>query len=273
MPRVLIVEDELGYAINLMRALSGFGAHPQERLLEVDMTPDPKAAHEHANRDDIDIYIVDLKFKDETDPFFENPKIGRDLIEKILEKTNAGLIVHSSLQADENAAAFMMLGADDYIQKMSREGGVSETREGAYIKVRDRALHEIIKAKVLAVWRRVQLTRPNTSQDFAHTSCTFLIGDWNFTVGKRELVNAKGQRIRVSATEHNLLRYLCIVKDHEIDIETFNLEILGRAPSERDRRVDNYIHRIRSRLGPSLELVSNRNGKYRLLMVTEVGGT
>jgi DNA-binding response OmpR family regulator len=267
-PKILIVEDELRYGINLMRALTDFSSSPYR--LDVDITPDPKVAYRHADLDDIDIYIVDLKLRDEESPFFENREIGNDLIEKILKKTNAGLIIHSSLEADENAASYMMLGADDYIQKASRKGGSKEIREGSRILIKEKALHEIIMAKVIAVWRRVQQTRPDEATNFAHTNRTFLIGDWKFIVGNRELVNLKGQKIRVTPTEHALLKYLSVVKTHEIDIETFNLEILGRSSSERDRRVDNYVYRIRTRLGPSVELVSNRERKYRLLTVVEL---
>jgi DNA-binding response OmpR family regulator len=267
-PNVLIVEDELRYGIDLMRALTDYKSSPYR--LHVDMTPDPKVAHRHADLDNIDIYIVDLKLRDEKNPFFENQEIGNAIIEKILQKTNAGLIIHSTLEADENAPAYMMLGADDYIQKASRKGGSKEIREGSRTLVKEKALHEIMKAKVIAVWRRVQQVRPDEIRKFAHTNRTFLIGDWKFIVGNRELVDSKGQKIRVTPTEHALLKYLSVVKNHEIDVETFNLEILGRSYPERERRVDNYVYRIRTRLGPSVALVSNREKKYRLLTVQEV---
>ncbi|HEY5380297.1 MAG TPA: hypothetical protein VIJ78_12280 [Pseudolabrys sp.] len=271
MPRVLIVEDELGYAVELMSALRISTTPTQTMRFEVDITAEPMVAIEHARRDDIDIYIVDLKFKDPENPSIENPEIGKALIKEILEATNAGLIVHSTMPADEYAVEFMLLGADDYIEKMSREGGAREVREGKHLKDKQLALHEILRAKVLAVWRRVQLTRPSQFENIAHNGRLFLIGDWYFLIGSRELKNKKNETIRISPTEHALLRYLCAVQGHEIDVETFNLEILGRSPSEREKRVDNYIFRIRNRLGPSVQLTSNRAGKYRLLTVKELG--
>lgn len=270
MPRVLIVEDELRYAVNLMKALTEPSPLSSNVRLDVEITPDPKVASEHAKRDDIDIYIVDLKFKDEKITSGENPEIGRRLIKKILEKTNAGLIVHSSMPADQNAASFMTLGADDYIEKMSRAGGVKEVREGKRVRIEEQALHEIIKAKIIAVWRRVQLTRPSQFKGFAHAGRKFMVGNWQFTIGRRELVNDKAEKIRLSATEHALLRHLCVVQDHEIDIDTFNLEVLGRSPSERTKRIDNYIYRIRNRLGPSVQLVSSRDKKYKLITAREL---
>ena len=269
-PRILIVEDDLRYAVALMRVLRESDPTFPAVRFEVDITPDPLVAIEHADKDDTDIYIVDLKFPDEKSPLVGDQNIGKELVQKILERTNAGLIVHSSMPAEENAAQMLVLGADDYIQKASREGGTREVREGNLVKIEELGLQEIIKAKVLAVWRRVQLTRPAQFRDIAHTDRMFSIGAWRFRIGSRDLENDKGERIRISATEHALLRYLCTVESHEVDAETVNLEILGRPPSERYKRVDNYIYRLRNRLGPSVQLISTRDGAYKLLTLKEL---
>jgi DNA-binding response OmpR family regulator len=269
-PRVLIVEDDLRYGVELMRALREIKPSLPTVRFEVDITPDPAVALAHATQDNTDIYIVDLKFPSAASPLIGDSDVGKSLIAKILERTKAGLIVHSSLPAERNAASLMMLGADDYIQKISRSGGTREVRKGKRIKLEERGLHEIIRAKVAAVWRRVQLTRPLQFRNIAHTGRVFLIGMWRFQVGNRQLDGERGERIRISATEHALLRYLCAVEDHEVDVETINVEILGRAADERDKRVDNYIYRIRNRLGPSVQLISKREGVYQLLTVKEL---
>jgi DNA-binding response OmpR family regulator len=267
-PRVLIVEDQIEYAKVLRRALIEFD--PPYPDLHVEWTSDPRVARQHVDRDDIDIYIVDLKFPDEENQSVETPEIGRELAKDILQKTEAGLIVHSSLDADPYSIEFMMLGADDYIQKGERGDPIEGKREGSRVLVEEQKLYTYIKLKVISVWRRVQNIRPEHSRNLAHTNRTFLVGDWKFTVRKRDLVNQRGQTIRITSSEHALLEYLCLVQDHEIDVRTINLDILKRQPEEAEKRVDNHIYRMRTRLGPSVELVSNREGKYRLLTVNEV---
>jgi DNA-binding response OmpR family regulator len=269
-PRVLIVEDNLLYAIALMRALREKNAEFPSAQFEVDITPDPKVAVEHANKDNIDIYIVDLKFPDEKHPVEGNPDIGKELVKSILESTDAGLIVHSSVPAEESAASLLLLGADDYIEK-KKDYETREVREGSVVKVEELKLQEILRAKVLALWRRIQLTRPAQFRDIAHSGRLFQIGAWRFRVGSRDLESDKSDSVRISATEHALLRYLCIVEEHEIDVETINIEILGRRSSDKQRRVDNYVYRLRSRLGASVRLISNREGAYKLMTVYELG--
>lgn len=259
-PRILIVEDDLRYAVALMQALrANDPAFPYARL-EVDVTADPAIALRHAKSDDIDIYIIDLKFRDEEFPERDDPEIGKKLLKDIRATANAGIIVHSTEPALIDAAQTMLMGADDFIEKMSRDGDYNSKR----------ALHQIIKAKVLAVWRRVQLVRPSTSDIFAHSDRVFVIGDLRFVVGHQELTNKIGEKIKISPTEHAFLRYLCTVEDHEIDRPTFNVSILGRNESEKDKRMDNFVYRMRLKLGPSVQLISRRDGVYKLINVSEL---
>jgi DNA-binding response OmpR family regulator len=61
MPKVLIVEDDRDYADALMRALRETDpAFPSARF-DVNSTSDPDVAIQYAERDAIDIFIVDLK--------------------------------------------------------------------------------------------------------------------------------------------------------------------------------------------------------------------
>jgi DNA-binding response OmpR family regulator len=268
--RVLIVEDHLDYAVNLMRALREPSAVFPPVKFEIDLAPDPQGALQHIERDDIDVYIVDLKFKDEQNPGTENAEIGKSLVKSIVECTDSGVIVHTGEDAEENAVQLLLLGADDYIEKLPRSSEYDQIRRGTHLEIRERGLHEIIKAKVVALWRRVQLTRAPRSIGFAHTDRVFLVGDWNFVIGSRDLKDSRGETIRISATEASLLRHLCVVENHEIDIETFNISILGRSSLDKDKRIDNYIYRIRNRLGPSVQITSKREGVYKLIGVKEI---
>lgn len=249
-PRVLIVEDDASYAIQLLRALREETPSLVQKPISVDVATNVEEALQFLNTDAIDIYIIDLKLSEGDTHLLPTPELGRDLAKMVIEKTNAGVIIHSSLPADSVAAGLIVLGADDYIQKGTNK--------------------EILKAKVLALWRRIQFSRPSHSKLFVHTDRIFQIGDWYFSVGRRDLVDGAGNVIRISATEHAFLRHLCTVEGNEIDRETFNVEVLGRASYEKDMRIDNLVYRLRNKLGENLQIVSLRDGAYKLLNVKEV---
>jgi len=248
----------LGYAVALMRALRESDTTFPYARFEVDVTADPSVALEHAERDDIDIYIVDLKFRNAG--LEDDAEIGKSLVKEIHSKAHAGLIVHTTVPAEIEAVELLLMGADDYIEKMSRDGDYTSNR----------GVHQIIRAKIISVWRRVQLIRPATAKTFVHWDRAFRIGDWLFVSGFEELTHPSGQRLKISATEHAFLRHLCTVEDNEIDRPTFNVSILGRKHSDKDKRMDNFIYRLRLKLGPSVQLISKRDGVYRLLPVTEI---
>lgn len=244
LPRILIVEDNLRYAFELMRALK----EPDLSVyFDVQVAPSIEEALPYLNDDSIDIYIVDVKFGD-NEP--EGEEAGRAFVAQILQKTNAGVIVHSTLHERTEAARFMMLGADDYLEKGK---GLDLTR-----------------AKVLALWRRVALTRPNFSKSYQHANRVFKLGNWRFEVGSRVLTDSNGNKVRVSPTEHALLRYLCTVEDNEIDRESFNVSVLGRPAYESDKRIDNLIYRLRTKLGDDLQIVPLGDGRHKLLNIKEL---
>jgi DNA-binding response OmpR family regulator len=249
-PRILIVEDNLRYAIELMRTLRQSQGQISDVHFQIDLTPTAEEALQFLEKDEIDIYIVDLKLPNIENLGVEDESVGENLVGRILEKTNAGVIVHSLVPAERNAEVFLLLGADDYIEKTAKL--------------------EFVRAKLLALWRRVQLTRPEISNAYAHTNRTFLIGDWRFVIGSRELRGESGNMIRVSPTEHAFLRHICAVEDHEIDRETFNASVLGRSAVEKDSRIDNLIYRLRNKLGQSVQFLSKREGIYKLIDIKEV---
>jgi DNA-binding response OmpR family regulator len=245
-PRILIVEDELQYAVGLMNWLEDWRMPTVQGQCRVQIAADVDRALGYLNSDAIDIFIVDLVL-DKTQP---NRKIGAEFIREVIAKTNAGIIVHTSLSpSDAEAAHLLTQGADDYIQKPSDV--------------------ETIRARILALWRRIQYVRPNKKSLQAHNNRTFLIGDWTFVIGNRILKNSSGDTLRLSPTEHAFLRHICVDENHGCDKVDFNLAVLGRRPSEQNMRVDNLVYRLRNKLGGSLELISEE-GAYKLIDVREL---
>jgi DNA-binding response OmpR family regulator len=260
-PRILIVEDIEPYADQLARALREFDPTQPVIRFEVESTTSVAKALEHVALDDIDIYIVDLKFP--LGDGQESAEIGKNLVLQIAERINAGLIVHTNVPAESEAVELLSAGADDYIQKLSRHGDYRPGYE-------DRPIYKMIRAKVLAVWRRVQLVRPSFSKKFAHFAKVFQIGDWQFTVGNRDLRGQSGQIVKITPTQHAFLRYLCCIEGHEINREIFNLTILGRDESEKNKRMDDFVYKIKAKLGPSVQLVSRRDTTYKLVSIQEL---
>jgi hypothetical protein len=81
-----------------------------------------------------------------------------------------------------------------------------------------------------------------------------MIGDWMFTIGDRTIKNLFGVTKRLSITEHILLRHLCVVEDHTIDGEVFNIEVLRREKDDRQVRMDVFVPRLREKLDDSIDL-------------------
>jgi len=244
-PNILIVEDEAQYAVGLMNWLEDWRMPAVQGQCKVQIATDVDRALGYLSGDTIDIFIVDL-ILDKDQP---ERKIGTEFIRKVIAQTNAGIIAHTSLSpSDAEAAELLNEGADDYIQKPSDI--------------------ETVRARILALWRRIQLVRPSKKSMQVHNNRTFLIGDWTFVVGSRVLKNLAGETLRLSPTEHAFLRHLCVDENHQCDKVSFNLMVLGRRSFEQNMRVDNLVYRLRNKLR-SLQLISDE-GAYRLVDVREV---
>lgn len=243
---MLIVEDELQYAVGLMHWLEDWRMPTVQGQCRVQIAADMDRAVGYLNSDAIDIFIVDL-ILDRTQP---DRKIGAEFIRQVVAQTNAGIIVHTSLSpADAEATKLLNEGADDYIQKPSDI--------------------ETVRARILALWRRIQLVRPEQKSIQGHNNRTFIIGDWRFVVGSRILTNSDGETLRLSPTEHAFLRHICVDENHQCDTVNFNLVVLGRRPFEQNMRIDNLVYRLRNKLRGSLQLISD-DGTYKLIDVREV---
>jgi two-component system OmpR family response regulator len=200
------------------------------------------------DKDDVDIFIIDLKFN-ETDDALDSKQIGEAIVKKIAQVSSAGIIVYSSEPIDQTVES-LFEGADDYIAKGT---------PGA-----------IIRSRVAALWRRIKTTRPDHSAEYVHSLRAFQIGIWKFSISSRDLSATTGTTVRLTPLEHAVLGHLTTIEENQIDREHFSAYILGREAYDADRRLDNMISRLRKKLGDSVQLVSNRSGGYKLLGVKEI---
>lgn len=249
-PRVVIVEDEVAHATLIKRALEENSTLPNKISFSVALASGPKEARAFIDSDTADIYLVDLKLGDPEIVGRISKVIGINLVREISARTTAGVIVHSSEPEETDGPPLLVTGADDYIEKP--------------------ASPEKIRSRVLALWRRIQMVRPSHSAEFEHSSRTFLVGEWRFKVGKRELTDSSNNMVRLSPTEHAFLRYLCMNPKHEIDRRTFNVSVLERPTYEQEMRIDSLVDKIRAKLNRKVEIISVGESAYRLISVREI---
>jgi DNA-binding response OmpR family regulator len=245
-PRILIVENDVTYASGLRQA---YKVPPYAGSFEVELSPDVADAMHYLDRDEIDIYVVDLGVPNIPNSI-DSIENGKALVKRILDRSMAGVMIHTSTRISDEGEGLLMLGADDYVEKGTEP--------------------EIICAKTVALWRRIKLTRPEASAHTIHANRVFRICDWRFVIGDRSVTNDLGEITRLSQTEHAFLRYICTVEDHQIDRREFNVAILNRPIHQQDKRIDNLVYRIRQKLGDCLQLVSKNDGNYRLINFKEL---
>ncbi len=247
-PRVLIVDDDPQVGRDLIRVLSGPPLHRHDTRFRVTSEIDPARVVLGLDKDDVDIFIVDLKFKEHNEDL-ENKQVGEAVVRKIAEVSSAGIIVYSSEPIDQTVES-LFEGADDYIAKGTPNA--------------------IIRSRVAALWRRIKTTRPAYSSRYAHSQRAFQIGTWKFEVASRDLTESSGKTVRLTPLEHAVLSHVSTIDDHQIDRDHFSAYILGREAYDADRRLDNMVSRLRKKLGDSVQFVSNRNGGYKLVGVKEI---
>lgn len=254
-PRILIVDDNLAHASAVKRALRDQSSILGRLKCEIEVVEDLASARQYLRDDSIDIYFLDLEISEKAHEGLLDPSVGRAFVSDVVRMTNAGVIVCSSLSHETEAATLLEAGADDYVEKTSSP--------------------DIIAARTLSVWRRTLQSRPGASQalSLAHVGRSFVLGGWCFVVGNRTLTNSEGSSIKISPTEHAFLRYLAAVDGHMIDSEIFNIDVLDRDQHKVHVRLDNFIHRLRKKLGGALEIVPQGNGFYKLLDVKEIKPT
>jgi DNA-binding response OmpR family regulator len=248
-PEILIVEDDPELAVGLVNVFEDWKAKNLQGRCKAHIALTVDRARRYLRDDTIDIYVVDL-ILDKTQP---DRRIGAEFIAEVVARTKAGIVVLTSLaEADAKATELLQQGADDYIRKPAN--------------------FDYVRARVEALWRRIQFVRPSTRGLHTHNNREFLLGSWRFVIGNRILSNSQGETLKLSPTEHAFLRHLCVNEMHECDVATFNIEVLGRESHEENMRVDNLVYRLRTKLGANLELLAN-DGKYRLLQVHEINST
>lgn len=257
--RVGIIEDDLAVVEYLKRAFEGIEAPRTEFTISVQSTIDSKEVERWVLSDQIDVYIVDLNLPISAINSSVDASVGKGIVRMIHNRSTAGIIVYTSESLDDGATELLHIGADDFVRKSE-----VATEFGNRIN----GMQSYLLSKVLSVWRRVRPSRPQIRSQMGHYDRAFRVGDWKFST-KSQWVEGSSGREKLSATEHAVLRHLCISEDHSISKEEFSAFVMGEFPDNDDVKLKNIIYKVRQKMQLTNEIV-NSEGAYRLISVGEM---
>ena len=204
-PRILIVDDDVELAADLATYLEQNG-------IDVDVTHDVASARRVLPDTAPDLCLVDIVMPGLS---------GRVFCKDVVESSDAGVIMMSSLSDSDTIIALLEIGADDYIVKPFRSTEVL-ARARAVLRRRDRA------APVVAVTR---------------------LGPWAFELENRQLRHDEGFTVALTPSEAEILRFMAaspgtVFSRADILAVSRNRQHGGAE----DRAVDNLIKRLRRKI-------------------------
>jgi len=206
---ILIVEDDGVFGAELEVALSKAG-YATRRSATV---PEARQAWGEARAD---LCLVDI--------VMPGPS-GKVFCREISERSDASIIVMSSLSDEETVVALLDIGADDYL-------------------IKPFSMHEM-QARMRAVLRRRSTLRSTDTLNHATTR----IRAWTFDLQLRRLSSQEGLTVPLTQSEASVLRFL----SQSPGIVFSREDILAVARSRQysgkdDRAVDTLIKRLRRKI-------------------------
>jgi len=204
MSKVLLIDDDAALTGMLTEFLRGEGF---ETVAAFNGAEGAVAALDPS----LDAVILDVMMPDIS---------GNETLQRIRSKSSVPVIMLTAKGSDDERAAGLEMGADDYIAKpyYARE----------------------LLARLKAVLRRQPAGNPQSSQQF--------------TAGKLRLVPAKrevtfdGKELDLTTCEFNLLEMLLRNRDVVATKDDLSLNVLGRRREQYDRSVDVHVSNLRKKL-------------------------
>lgn len=153
-----------------------------------------------------------------------------DTLRKV-DHSNIPIIFLTARNSENDLLTGFSAGGDDYISKPF-------------------SINEVL-ARVKAVLKRSKSDSPVLS--------TIVLGDLSIdTINKTVIVN--GSPVALSKKEYDILHLLCSNPGKTFSRSDFIRELWKDTPYILDRTIDVHIARIRSKLGPCRDMISNRTG-------------
>ncbi len=183
-------------------------------------------AIEAAKSGQIDMVIMDIGLPDID---------GREAV-RILRKDGfkAPVIMLTGHDTDSDTILGLESGANDYVTKPFR--------------------FAVLLARI-----RAQLRQHDASED-----AVFAIGPYSFRPSSKALVNAKGQKIRLTEKETAILRFLYRAGQEPVSRETLLQEVWGYNSGVTTHTLETHIYRLRQKV--------EQDAANPAILVTEAGG-
>lgn len=209
--RVLIVEDDPGMRVLLVRALHGEG-------LEAVGARDEREAWPLLEAGGIDLVLMDVMLPERS---------GLELIDDVRDRyPTIPIIMVSALGSEADRIAGLDRGADDYVAKPFGKG-------------------ELL-ARVRAALRRSRAPAVGTARsDIAR------FAEWTLDLRRRTLTAPDGSAVDLSGAEHDLLAILVQQPNRVIGRERLLELSRARRAQASDRSIDVLVSRLRRKLDDS----------------------
>jgi len=222
---ILFVEDDVAFADELIEYLNRHGIADVVHSLHVPSVADIEAA--------APTLIVLDQFVDGFDTLTMFPELTRAIA--------CPIVLLSGNQEAVDRIIGLEAGAVDYIVK------TTSPRE--------------ILARLRAALRRGEAAAPERAAPLRAASSSS--GGWTFDAKQRQLLDASGEKVRLTGLEFELFKTLYDSFGKPVSRETLTALLLNRRYQPQDRAIDNLVSRIRSRLdehGIDRDIMQNIRG-------------
>lgn len=187
-------------------------------------------AIERVKNNDIDLVIMDVNLLDLD---------GRDAVKQMRQNGfRAPVIMLTGHDTDSDTILGLEAGANDYVTKPFR--------------------FAVLLARI-----RAQLRQHEQSED-----ATFQVGPYIFKPGQKLLIDAKGDKIRLTEKEAAIIKYLYRAAKKIISRDTLLEEVWGYNSGVTTHTLETHVYRLRQKIekDPSnAQILVTDSGGYRLV--------
>ncbi len=225
--KVLLVEDDPNLGVIL-------GEYLEIKGFEVVLCPDGESGLDAFRQDNFDLCIFDVMMP---------KKDGFSLAEEVRQISgDVPIIFLTAKSMKEDTIYGFKVGADDYIKKPF-------------------SMEELL-LRINAILRRTQREAEHLEQE-----SSFTIGGYFFDYDRQLLIWQDKEEQRLTSKEAELLRQLCLHKNHVLDRSKALKKIWGEDNYYNSRSMDVYITKLRKFLksDPNVQIINVHSQGFKLL--------
>lgn len=227
--RLLVADDEPRIFQEIRNAIS---TKDEIAEFEILTASTPQEALNIVMLDDPHVCVLDLNYQETTHSRI--PEEGLELIEKISEVSDAGLIILSGYPDDVFMPKTLQRGADFYIEKV--HAGLS--RQKMFVFCLRRCANYYYERQV-----QIKVESP------IHN-----IGDFKFSIGHQKLSSEKYEDRKLTYLEYHLLNLLLSSQSRMKSVSSIYKELYSDEFVDGNKRLSNVIKRLNKKVRPSVTI-------------------